>query len=418
MGLGYKPKADRGDFKISDFGIDSINQKRGGYVMEKVRLGVIGAGNMGSAHIKSLVSGLVPDMELGAVADRLPQRRAWAAESLPSGVPVFDDGSKLIASGLVDAVLIAVPHYQHPPLAIEAFKAGLHVMCEKPAGVYTKQVREMNRAADESGLVFGMMFNQRTNSYYRKVYDLVHNGGLGAIKRVSWIITNWYRTQAYYDSGDWRATWDGEGGGVLLNQCPHNLDLLQWICGMPSTVRAFCHNGKWHNIEVEDDVTAYLEYPNGATGTFITSTGDAPGTNRFEITLEKGKLVIDNGDQLSLCELEINEREFCKTATGGFDKPPSHTQKIETDGSNEQHNGVLKAFAGRILRGSPLIADGKEGINGLILSNAMHLSSWLDKTVDIPLDEDLFLDELNKRRKTSGVKQGKGVVFETSKSYS
>jgi predicted dehydrogenase len=385
--------------------------------MEKVRLGIIGMGNMGSSHVKSVSSGLVPEMVLGAVADRLPQRRTWAEGLLPAGFPIFTEGSELIKSGLVDAVLIAVPHYQHPPLAIESFKAGLHVMCEKPAGVYTKQVREMNQAAAESGLVFGMMFNQRTNSYYRKMYDLVHNGNLGAIKRVSWIITNWYRTQAYYDSGDWRATWDGEGGGVLLNQCPHNLDLLQWICGMPSAVRAFCHNGKWHNIEVEDDVTAYLEYPNGATGTFITSTGDAPGTNRFEITLEKGKLVIDDGDRLSLCELEINEREFCRTAKGGFDKPPSHTQTVETDGSNEQHNGVLKAFAGRILHGTPLIADGKEGINGLTLSNAMHLSSWLDKTVGIPLDEDLFLEELNKRRSASKVKKGSGVVFETGKSY-
>ncbi|MDR2103175.1 MAG: Gfo/Idh/MocA family oxidoreductase [Treponema sp.] len=385
--------------------------------MDKVKLGVIGMGNMGSTHVKSVFSGLVPDMELGAVADRLPQRRAWAADYLSPDFPIFSGGSELIKSGLVDAVLIAVPHYQHPVLAIEAFKAGLHVMCEKPAGVYTKQVREMNRAADESALVFGMMFNQRTNSYYRKMYELVKGGQLGSIKRVSWIITDWYRTQAYYDSGDWRATWDGEGGGVLLNQCPHNLDLLQWICGMPKAVRAFCHNGKWHDIEVEDDVTAYLEYPNGATGTFISSTGDAPGTNRFEVALEKGRIIIENGEDLSLCELEINEREFCRTAQGGFDKPPARTQKVETDGSNEQHNGVLKAFAGRILRGSPLIADGREGINGLTLSNAMHLSAWLDKTVDIPLDEDLFLAELNKRRATSRAKKGSGVVFETSNSY-
>ncbi|MDR3173474.1 MAG: Gfo/Idh/MocA family oxidoreductase [Treponema sp.] len=385
--------------------------------MDKVKLGIIGMGNMGSTHVKSVFSGLVPGMELGAVADRLPQRRAWAEEYLSPDFPIFADGSELIKSGLAEAVLIAVPHYQHPVLAIEAFKAGLHVMCEKPAGVYTKQVREMNRAADESGLVFGMMFNQRTNSYYRKMHELVSGGQLGAIKRVSWIITDWYRTQAYYDSGDWRATWEGEGGGVLLNQCPHNLDLLQWICGMPRAVRAFCHNGKWHNIEVEDDVTAYLEYPNGATGTFISSTGDAPGTNRFEITLEKGQIVIERGEDLRLWELEINEREFCRTAQGGFDKPPARAQKVETDGSNEQHNGVLKAFAGRILQGTPLIADGREGVNGLTLSNAMHLSAWLDKTVEIPLDEDLFLEELNKRRVASRAKKGSGLIFDTSTSY-
>jgi predicted dehydrogenase len=273
------------------------------------------------------------------------------------------------------------------------------------------------KAAAESGLVFGMMFNQRTNSYFRKMYDIVQGGTLGAIKRVSWIITNWYRTQAYYDSGDWRATWDGEGGGVLLNQCPHNLDLLQWICGMPSAVRAFCHNGKWHNIEVEDDVTAYLEYPNGATGTFITSTADAPGTNRFEITMEWGKLVNEDNNNLTQYKLDMNEREFCKSAKGGFEMPAVKIEKIETDGTNEQHIGVLKAFAGRILRGAPLVAEGQEGINGLTLSNAMHLSSWLDTTVKLPMDEELFLAELTKRRALSPRKEGTGVVFEAGASY-
>jgi predicted dehydrogenase len=250
------------------------NQHRSG-IMEKVKLGIIGLGNMGTSHVKCIQAGEAPDIELSAVADQLAARREWAASYLSQGVPVFGDGLELIKSGKCDAVLIATPHYQHPSLSIEALKAGLHVMCEKPAGVYTKQVREMNEfAASRQNLVFGMMFNQRTNCVFRKMHELVKGGTLGAIKRVSWIITDWYRPQIYYDSGDWRATWDGEGGGVLLNQCPHNLDLLQWICGMPSAVRAFCHNGKWHNIEVEDDVTAYLEYPGGATGTFITSTAE------------------------------------------------------------------------------------------------------------------------------------------------
>jgi predicted dehydrogenase len=369
--------------------------------MDSVKLGIIGIGNIGTAHAKSVFEGKVPGLELAAVADRNLARREWAQGFLPSGFPVFIDGAELIKSGVVQAVLVAVPHYQHPPLTIESLKAGLHVMCEKPAGVYLKQVREMIAVAEKSDRVFAMMFNQRTNCNYRKMHELVHSGQLGAIKRVSWIVTNWYRTQSYYDSGEWRATWDGEGGGVLLNQCPHNLDLLQWICGMPEKVRAFCHNGKWHNIEVEDDVTAYLEYPNGATGTFITSTGDAPGTNRFEISLEKGKLVYEEGKELILHELEINEREFCKTAKGGFDQPPAIEAKVQTDGSNEQHNGVLKAFAGKILHGTPLVAEGKEGIHGLTLSNAMHLSSWLDKTISLPMNEDLFLDELNKRRNRS-----------------
>lgn len=384
--------------------------------MEQVKLGIIGIGNMGSAHVKSLLAGNVPELELAAVADRSEARRDWAKETVPETVQIFSEGEELIESGICDAVLIATPHYQHPVLAKQAFTKGLHVLSEKPAGVYTKQVREMNEAAEKSGKVFAMMFNQRTNCVYRKMHELVNSGEYGAIKRVNWIITSWYRTQSYYDSGNWRATWDGEGGGVLLNQCPHNLDLLQWICGMPCKIQAFCHEGKWHDIEVEDDVTAYLEYPNGATGVFVTTTGDAPGTNRFEITLERAKLVCEN-DKLMLCELSVNEREFCKTATGGFAQPEYTFSEVETDGENPQHDGVLRAFAGRILRGTPLVAEGAEGIRGLSLSNAMHLSSWLGRAVEFPVDEDLFLEELNLRRKNSKVKNGVEVTFSTEGTY-
>ena len=368
--------------------------------METVKLGVVGIGKMGEAHAQSVFAGGVPGMELAAVADTSPERRDWARGFFPEGFPVFEDGGALFRSGLVQAALVATPHYQRPGLAIGAFGAGLHVMCEKPAGVYLGQVREMNAAAEKSGKTFGIMFNQRTNSVYRKARELAGSGRLGQIKRVSWIVTDWYRPQAYYDSGGWRATWAGEGGGVLINQCPHNLDLLQWICGMPQRVRAFCHNGKWHDIEVEDDVTAYLEYPNGATGTFVTSTADAPGTNRLEITLEKGRLLIEDGERITLDELEVNERDFCKTAETGFERPASKRSEPETDGGNEQHAGVLKAFAAAILHGGPLVADGREGEHSLALSNAMHLSSWLDKTVELPIDDGLFLAELDKRRRS------------------
>lgn len=384
--------------------------------MDKVRMGIIGVGNMGSSHAKNIAEGKVPGMELCAIADLKQERRDWAKETLPEGVKIFESGDELIDSGCCDAVVIAVPHYQHPTLAIRAFGRGLHVLCEKPAGVYTKQVREMNEAAEKSGLVFAMMFNQRTNHVYRKMHDLVTSGEYGQIKRVNWLITDWYRTQAYYDSGNWRATWDGEGGGVLLNQCPHNLDLLQWICGVPNKVQAFCHNGKWHNIEVEDDVTAYMEYENGATGVFITSTGDAPGTNRFEVDLERAKIVCEN-DKLSVYELEVSEREFCFTSKKGFARPDGKFIEVETDGKNPQHLGVLEAFAGKILNGTPLVAEGVEGIRGLTLSNAIHLSSWLGKPVEVPFDEDLFLEELNKRRASSKIKTGEEVNFSTEGTY-
>ena len=382
----------------------------------KLRLGIIGAGNIAMTHIRNVQEGKCPDIEITAVADRKESRRQWAREQLPDAA-IFSEGSELIAAKPCDAVLIAVPHYQHPPLAIEALRAGLHVMCEKPAGVYTLQVREMMAEADKHPeLTFGMMFNQRTNCVYRKIKQMLTDGELGEIKRVNWIVTDWYRTQYYYDSGAWRATWAGEGGGVLLNQCPHQLDLLQWICGLPKTVQAFCQEGKWHDIEVEDDVTAYLQFANGATGVFVTTTGDAPGTNRFEVTGTLGKLVCEN-DKLTFWKLAQDEREFCRTATEGFAQPQCQQVEVETDGENLQHVGVLNAFAGKILHGTPLVAEGTEGLGGLTLSNAMHLSSWLGRAVDIPFDEELFLSELNKRRATSRKKESKDITFSTEGTY-
>lgn len=385
--------------------------------MAKVKIGIIGIGNMGSGHCNSIIEGKIPELELVAVADLRESRREWAKQSLPENVQIFEDGDALIESGICEAVLIATPHYAHPTLAVKAFERRLHVMCEKPAGVYTKQVRLMNEAAEKSGCVFGMMFNQRTNHVYRKMKEIVESGIYGQIKRVNWIITDWYRTQAYYNSGGWRATWDGEGGGVLLNQCPHNLDLLQWICGLPVKVQAFCHNGKWHDIEVEDDVTAYLEFENGATGVFVTTTGDAPGTNRFEITMEKAKLVCEQ-DELSCFVLDVNEREFCFHAEEGFGTPTGQWVELQTDGENLQHIGVLRAFAANVLRGEPLVARGEEGINGLSLSNAMHLSSWLQHPVTLPVDEDLYLEKLNEHRATSKAKTNvQETTFNTEGTY-
>ena len=385
--------------------------------MTKVRLGIIGVGNMGSGHAANILAGKCPEIELTAVADRRKARRQWAKDTLPEGTAIFEEGSDLIQSGLCDAVHICTPHYQHPTLAMEAFAAGLHVMCEKPAGVYTLQVREMIAEADKHPeLTFGMMFNQRTNCVYRKMKEMLDAGELGELKRVNWIVTDWYRTQFYYDSGAWRATWAGEGGGVLLNQCPHQLDLLQWLCGLPVRVHSFCHEGKWHDIEVEDDVTAYMEFANGATGVFITTTADAPGTNRLEITGTKGRLICDENG-LTYDRLKEDERIWCATCKEGFEKPGCERVEVETDGENPQHAGVLNAFAAHIQTGAPLVADGREGINGLMLSNAIHLSSWLGETVTLPIDEKKFLNLLNERRAHSRLKEDTDVVMDTASSY-
>lgn len=366
--------------------------------MEKVRMGIIGIGNMGTCHACNIKDGRCPEIELAAVADINPKRLDWAKENLPDTVARFDDAIKMLDSGLIDAFIIAVPHYLHPQFAIEGFKRGLHVMCEKPAGVYTKQVREMNKAAAESNVKFGMMFNQRTDHIYRKMKEIMASGELGELKRTSWIITDWYRTQSYYDSGSWRATWSGEGGGVLLNQAPHNLDIWQWIFGMPDSVTAFCSCGKYHNITVEDDAEIYAEYKNGATATFITSTGEYPGTNRLEITGDKGKLVIENG-VLKLWTLPVPERKFCFTNDWGDLPSPEYSEFPQTE-NDSAHIGILQNFANAILFGEELIAPGCDGINELTISNAAYLSSWKNNCrVDLPFDCDEFESHLNALRK-------------------
>lgn len=388
--------------------------------MEKVRFGIIGLGNMGSQHAAYLYGGDIEGAVLGAICDIKQSRLDFAKEKYPD-VALFSDYKEMLESGTCDVVLIATPHYMHPVIAIDAFNAGLNVISEKPVGVYTKAVYPMMDAAKKSGKMFGVMFNQRTNPVYRKMREIVQSGELGELKRLVWIITDWYRTQCYYDSGDWRATWEGEGGGVLLNQCPHNLDLWQWIFGMPKSVNAFCEYGKYHNIEVEDDVTAYAKYENGATAVFITTTGECPGTNRLEISGSKGKLVAE-GNTLTWTKLKVDEREYCFNATNGFSQPESETVVLTPEYEmKEQHRGITQNVTNHLLHGEPLIAEGYEGINGLTLSNAIMLSTWKNRTVELdePTLADEFYAELKKKIDSSGVKKtgGSDEVSDLSGTY-
>ncbi len=372
--------------------------------MNKVRIGVIGLGNMGLSHARDIVGSRVPYGELAAVCDIDDERLGIIKKEIGDSIELYNDEGTLLKSDSIDGVIIATPHYHHSGTAIKAFKKGLHVLCEKPAGVYTRQVRQMNEQAVKSKRVFSMMYNQRTNPLYRKMKDLIESGELGDIKRTCWIITSWYRPQSYYDSGDWRATWAGEGGGVLLNQCPHQLDLWQWICGMPKRVKAFCSIGRYHDIEVEDDVTAYAEYQNGATGLFVTSTGEAAGTNRFEIVADRGKAVIENG-KLEFYRLRIPERQFNREFKGNFGEPECWKCDIPIRGEETGHAGIINNWIDAILNGEDLIAPGVEGINGLSLSNAMYLSSWTDNWTDISFDEDLFYTLLQERINSSKYKK-------------
>ena len=380
-------------------------------MMEKVRFGIVGFGNMGSSHVKNLFEGKVANAVVTAVCDINPEKLNAVKEKYGDAIKLFDNHIDMYNSNEIDAVLVATPHYSHPSLSISAFELNLNVLCEKPAGVYTKQVREMNEAAEKTDKVFGIMYNQRTNPVYQKVRQLIKDGELGEIRRLNWIITTWYRPQSYYDSGTWRATWEGEGGGVLLNQDPHQLDLWQWVMGdvMPLRVRSFCAYGKMHNIEVEDDVTAYAEYENGATAVFITSTYETPGTNRLEITGDMGKIVAED-NKITFWRNVVSERKFNEEHKGGFGNPECWKCEIPVKGTQTDHVGIMENFSNAILKGTPLLAPGVEGIRGLEISNAIHLSSWLDNWVTLPIDEDLFYEKLQEKINNSTVKKSEVSV--------
>ena len=382
--------------------------------MEKLRMGIIGYGNMGTSHVRNLMEGKVSKMVLAAVCDKAQARREALKEVYPQ-IPVFETAEELYKSGLCDVVLIAVPHYDHPGLAIQAFSYGLHVIVEKPAGVYTKQVKEMNEAAKKSDKLFGIMYNQRTNPVYQKLRQMIQRGDLGHIKRVTWIITTWYRPQAYHDSSTWRSTWKDEGGGALINQNPHQLDLWQWLFGMPDRIYARAGFGKYYDIEVEDDVMAYFEYDNGTTGEYITSTGEAPGTNRLEIACDMGKVVIED-NKIQFKRNVISEREHNKINTKPFGMPECWDCTVPADFSGgPQHVGIMNNFAEAVLNGTELLAKGEDGILGLTISNAIHLSAWTGEVVDVKnFPDDRFYDLLQEKIRTSTVvKEDKQLVADT-----
>lgn len=375
--------------------------------MKKIRFGLIGLGNQGSSYTFNIFdNGLVENGVITAFCDINPAKIENIKEKTKSkNVVYFDDYKKMLDSGLIDVAMVETPHYQHPEIVIECLNRGINVICEKPAGVYADQVKEMNEVAKKKNAIFSMMFNQRTNCVYRKMKEMIANGELGEIQRVTWIITDWFRTQQYYDSGSWRATWEGEGGGVLINQCPHQIDLIQWVIGMmPKTVRGFCHYGKWHDIEVEDDVTAYFEYENGATGVFITTTGEAPGSNRFEVSGTKGKLLCEGGKLYFYKNIQ-DSKEFALDPKNTFGNLPSKRIEVETDGKNPQHAGIINNMANTLLGLEKLFVEGTEGIHGVELMNAIELSGWKGgEPVSVPVDGKVYLEELNKHRATSRLK--------------
>ncbi len=363
--------------------------------MDKVRIGLVGLGNMGKAHRASLRAGNVDGLELTAICDRL--------EALPDSVDgetQCTEFADLIHSGLVDAVLIATPHFFHTTMGIEALNAGLHVMVEKPLSVHKGDCERLIAAHKGRGQVFGAMFQLRTDPVYKQIKSLITSGELGEIRRVLWDCTDWFRSEAYYASGGWRATWKGEGGGVLLNQCPHNLDLFQWLFGMPQEVSGFCQFGRYHDIEVEDDVTAYFRYDSGMHASFITSTGEAPGRNLLQISGERGMLTLE-GITLRFLRNRTPMSPFSEESGAGFAKPECWTVDVPVDTGGATHNEVLQNFANAILYGEELIAPAAEGIRSIELANAILLSSWKKGPITLPMNSAEYAAALQDRIDTS-----------------
>lgn len=357
--------------------------------MKQVRIGIVGMGNMGKFHANYLLGNKINRGVLAAVSDpHAPNLENYKQ------VQTFDSAEKMIRSGEIDAVIIATPHFLHTTIGIDALQNGIHVLVEKPISVHKADCERLTNAHSDKKIVFAAMFQSRTEARWKKIKKLIDDGELGKIVRTNWIVTDWFRTETYYASGGWRATWKGEGGGVLLNQCPHNLDILQWLCGRPNKVRGFCQLGHYHNIEVEDNVTAFLEYPNGATGTFITSTGEAPGTNRLEICGERGKIVVEHG-KITFTRNETSMLEFSKTAKGGFARPEVWNVEIPVEASGGKHEDITQNFVDAVLDGVPLIAPADEGVWSVELANAILYSSLIGQSVEIPLDGAAYEAKLN-----------------------
>jgi len=366
-----------------------------------IRFGIIGMGNIGVYHKNIFDENKVSRGTLTAVCDKVPEKLEPHKDS---GLKIFTDSAELIRSGEVDAVIIGTPHYFHTSEGIDALENGLHVLMEKPISVHKADCEKLLSAHKDKKQVFAAMFNLRTDPHYKKIKQMIDQGVPGAVKRINWIITEWFRPDIYYASGGWRATWKGEGGGVLLNQCPHTLDLLQWFFGMPKNLRAFCSFGKYHDIEVEDEVTAYMEYKGGATGVFIGSTGEAPGTNRLEIAGDKGKIVYEN-DRIEFYENEVPTSEFCKNTKELFGRPNVEKKEIPEKGHGGQHAEIIRNFIDAILDGTPLIAPAHEGIFSVELANAMILSTLKNTTIKLPLDSAEYENCLKKLIEESDVQK-------------
>lgn len=380
--------------------------------MDSVRLGIVGLGNMGKAHLSNIRAGKVPGLKVTALCESV-----GTLPDLQGDEAAYTDVSAMINSGKIDAILICTPHFSHTTIGIEALTAGLHVLVEKPISVHKADCERLIAAHTDKTKIFAAMFNMRTNACFKKVKDLIDSGEIGAVRRVHWEVTNWFRTNYYYATGGWRGTWKGEGGGVLMNQCPHNLDLFQWMFGMPQRVRGFCQFGRFHQIEVEDDVTAVLQYDNGTTATFVTSTGEAPGRNVLEISAEQGRITVTDGTKIHFQRNRQPMSKFCMDAEAAFAMPESWHMDIPVDSSGGQHVEILQNFTNAIIKGETLLSPAEQGIYSVELANAILLSTWQDKTIELPMSSADYERILTEKGNASTFQKSKVVAKATAADF-
>lgn len=377
-----------------------------------IRLGVIGLGNIAKQHIANITSGAVEHCQLTAIFSR---SQSDLAQEL--GINHYSEYQALCDSGDVDAVLIATPTMSHYEIAAYTLARDIHVMLEKPMGLSALEGEQLAKLP-KPGTVFAVMLNQRTDPVFTKMKEIVDSGVLGELQRTHWTMTNWFRSEIYFQVSDWRATWKGEGGGMLVNQCIHNLDIFQWICGMPSQITGFCEFGKYHDIEVEDEVSAHFRYPNGATGMFVGSTGEAPGVNRFDIIGDRGSLHFDFG-RLTQVINQQSTSQFNRDTNDMFGMPESDSQVVEIHDKVNQHAVMMNNFIDAIENGAALIAPANEGIASLDFANAMLLSTWQNQAVELPLNRYEYQLELDKRIAQSSLrtKSDRKANIDMSASY-
>lgn len=366
--------------------------------MNQVRMAVIGTGSMGKKYAQMIAAGSVKDMVLTAVVCRSEANIEWAKEKLNQEVQIFPDADTLYAHGdLFDAVMIVTPHKLHPEMVKQGLLAGKHMFCDKPAGVSMKQCEEMARLAREKDLKFAMMFHQRMYGKYLRIKELLEQNEIGVIRRVMMENSRYYRTQYYHKSGSWRSSWTGEGGGALINQGQHILDIWQWLVGMPQSVQAVIPFGKYNDFDVDDEATILMEYPDKRTAVFILTTGEGSWTERLEIVGSKGTILLEE-DKLTISRYDQDLTEYGKNAQCNAREQMKETLTVEDyPKEKEPYEEMLADFADAILTDGSVAVSGLEGLHALELTNAAYLSAFTGKKISLPMDADEYEKELTRR---------------------